>query len=103
MEMSPSRKPLRYPATRTLLRDEGNCSWTLERTCPVWRLTRHYQSFVPLASLFEDVAVELLEAKGIYLHPGHFYEITSNGCFIVSLITLEQSFSEASRQPLAFF
>jgi aspartate/methionine/tyrosine aminotransferase len=58
---------------------------------------------VPATRSDEDVAAELLEAKGIYLHPGHFYEITSNGCFMVSLITPEQSFSETSRQPLGFF
>jgi alanine-synthesizing transaminase len=58
---------------------------------------------VPATHSDEDAAVELLAAKGIYVHPGHFYEIASDGYFVVSLILPEQAFSEASRQLLMFF
>jgi len=58
---------------------------------------------VPATRSDEDLAVELLRAKGIYVHPGHFYEIASDGYFVVSLILTEQVFSEASRQLLMFF
>jgi len=58
---------------------------------------------VPATHSDENAAVELLAAKGIYVHPGHFYEIGSDGYFVVSLIVPEQAFSEASRQLLMFF
>ena len=40
----------------------------------------------------EDLALELLTAMGVYLHPGHFYDFTSNGFLVVSLIAAESDF-----------
>jgi hypothetical protein len=45
----------------------------------------------------------LLTNKGIYLHPGHFYDFQSDGYLIVSLIMQEREFSEGIRQLLSAF
>jgi len=49
---------------------------------------------VPATRSDEDLAIELLSTKGVYVHPGHFYEFPSDGHLIVSLITPEQIFAE---------
>jgi len=48
---------------------------------------------VPVTRSDEDLALELLAAKGVYLHPGHFYDFPSRGTVVVSLITPENEFS----------
>jgi alanine-synthesizing transaminase len=48
---------------------------------------------VPVTCSDEELALELLEAKGVYLHPGHFYDFPSKGTVVVSLITPEDEFS----------
>jgi alanine-synthesizing transaminase len=48
---------------------------------------------VPVALSDEELALELLAAKGVYLHPGHFYDFPPRGTVVVSLITPENEFS----------
>jgi alanine-synthesizing transaminase len=48
---------------------------------------------VPVTRSDDDLAVELLAAKGIYLHPGHFYDFPSDGFLVISLICPESEFS----------
>jgi alanine-synthesizing transaminase len=48
---------------------------------------------VPVTCSDEELALELLVAKGVYLHPGHFYDFPSRGTVVVSLITPEDEFS----------
>jgi alanine-synthesizing transaminase len=50
----------------------------------------------------EDLAVALLTALGVSLHPGHFYEFPSEGYLVVSLIMSEQSFAEGISYLLSF-
>jgi len=50
---------------------------------------------VPATRSDDDLAIELLRTHGVYLHPGHFYDFSSDGYLIVSLITLEVNFSQA--------
>jgi len=40
----------------------------------------------------EDLALELLQTKGIYLHPVHFYDLTSRGSLVLSLLTHPKDF-----------
>lgn len=47
---------------------------------------------VPATRSDEDVAVQLLEEHGVYVHPGHFYDFASDGYLVVSLITREEDF-----------
>jgi alanine-synthesizing transaminase len=58
---------------------------------------------VPAGRSDEDLTIELLTAKGVYVHPGHFYDFPSDGYLIVSLITQEQQFAEGVRLLLSMF
>jgi alanine-synthesizing transaminase len=58
---------------------------------------------VPATRSDDDLAVELLKTKGIYVHPGHFYDFPSDGFLIVSLIMQEREFAEGIRLLLSAF
>jgi alanine-synthesizing transaminase len=58
---------------------------------------------VPATRSDDDLAVELLTTKGIYVHPGHFYDFQGDGYLIVSLIMQEREFAEGIRQLLSVF
>jgi alanine-synthesizing transaminase len=49
---------------------------------------------VPAIRSDEELALELLAAKGVYVHPGHFYDFPSKGTVVVTLILAEQGFAE---------
>src|SRR6266446_480855 len=49
---------------------------------------------VPAIRSDEDLALELLTAKSVYVHPGHFYDFPTDGFLVVSLITPETIFSK---------
>jgi len=49
---------------------------------------------VPAVRSDEDLAIELLTAKNVCVHPGHFYDFRSDGFLVVSLITPEAIFSK---------
>lgn len=51
----------------------------------------------------EELAIELLEKKDVYVHPGHFFDFPADGHLIVSLITPEPVFSEGIRRLLSMF
>jgi alanine-synthesizing transaminase len=57
---------------------------------------------VPAIRSDEDLALELLASKGVYLHPGHFYDFPSDGFLVVSLITQGTVFSKGMAKTLAF-
>lgn len=58
---------------------------------------------VPAMRSDEDLAIELLTAKGVYAHPGHFYDFQADGYLIVSLITPEKDFAEGVKRLLSMF
>src|SRR5947209_7233843 len=58
---------------------------------------------VPATRSDEELAIELLEKRDVYVHPGHFYDFPSEGHLIVSLITREQTFAEGIRLLLSIF
>jgi aspartate/methionine/tyrosine aminotransferase len=47
---------------------------------------------IPRTISDDDLAFELLQARGVYLHPGHFYDFPKDGYLVVSLITPEAEF-----------
>ena len=49
---------------------------------------------VPATHSDEEVAIELLRQRDVYLHPGHFYDFHQQGFLAVSLITPENVFAE---------
>jgi alanine-synthesizing transaminase len=58
---------------------------------------------VPATRSDEDLAIELLESKNVYLHPGHFYDFPSDGYLVVSLITPTRAFEEGIGRLLSMF
>jgi len=55
---------------------------------------------VPATRSDEDLAIELLTNKGIYLHPGHFYDFPSEGYLVAGLITQEKAFARGMTNAL---
>jgi alanine-synthesizing transaminase len=55
---------------------------------------------VPVTQTDEDLAVELLKAKSVLVHPGHFYDFPSDGHIVLSLITPADEFGEGIRRVL---
>jgi alanine-synthesizing transaminase len=58
---------------------------------------------IPATRSDEDLALLLLETKGVYAHPGHFYDFPTDGFLVVSLITPEEDFAEGIEQLLSMF
>ena len=56
---------------------------------------------VPSTRSDEDLAIELLTTKGVYVHPGHFFEFPSDGYLVFSLITPEQTFAKGTTRLLS--
>jgi len=53
---------------------------------------------VPAIRSDEELAIEMLTAKDVYVHPGHFYDFPSEGYLVVSLITPESDFGEGMKR-----
>jgi alanine-synthesizing transaminase len=49
----------------------------------------------------EELAVDLLEKRGVYLHPGSFFGFSGDRYLVVSLITPEQEFDEGIERIIA--
>lgn len=49
---------------------------------------------VPATRSDEDLAIELVQSSGVYLHPGHFYDFSGEGNLVVSLIAPEAEFAQ---------
>jgi aspartate/methionine/tyrosine aminotransferase len=58
---------------------------------------------VPATRSDEDVAIELLNVQGVYVHPGHFYDFPTDGYLIVSLIAPERDFNEGIKRLMSMF
>jgi aspartate/methionine/tyrosine aminotransferase len=58
---------------------------------------------VPATRSDEDLAVDLIEERGVYVHPGHFYDFESDGYLVVSLITPPADFEEGIGRLLSMF
>ncbi len=56
---------------------------------------------VPATRSDEDLVLELLARKGVYAHPGHFYDFPSEGTVVVSLIVPEREFAEGISRILS--
>ena len=47
---------------------------------------------VPATRSDEELTLVLLDEKGVYVHPGHYYDFSSDGYLVVSLICEEREF-----------
>jgi alanine-synthesizing transaminase len=57
---------------------------------------------VPAIRSDEELALELLAAKSVYVHPGHFYDFPSDGFLVVSLISKAPDFLAGIAKALQF-
>ncbi|HET7871472.1 MAG TPA: pyridoxal phosphate-dependent aminotransferase [Terriglobales bacterium] len=76
------------------LREQSHCS-RLEVEGGWYAIVR-----IPATRSDEDLAIALLEERGVYIHPGHFYDLPE-GYIVVSLITPERDFALGIEQVLA--
>jgi len=58
---------------------------------------------VPATRSGEELALELLATKGVYVHPGHFYEFHSDSYLVLSLISPEMAFARGIRLLLSMW
>lgn len=58
---------------------------------------------VPATRSDEEFALELLAAKSVYVHPGHFYDFPRDGYLIVSLITAAPEFAKGIKSVLSMY
>src|SRR5215472_13265486 len=58
---------------------------------------------VPATRSDEDLALCLLNDSGVYVHPGHFYDFSSEGYLVVSLISGQREFSMGLKTLLVQF
>ena len=55
---------------------------------------------VPVTQTDEELAADLLRRKSVLVHPGHFYDFSSDGYLVLSLITPENEFTEGTKRLL---
>jgi len=58
---------------------------------------------VPATRSDEDLALSLLTDSGVYVHPGHFYDFSSDGYLVASLICEEVEFKTGLKDLLMPF
>jgi alanine-synthesizing transaminase len=56
---------------------------------------------VPAVQSDEELAVRLLEERGVLVHPGHFYDFADPGHLVISLLTRNDEFAEGAAELLA--
>ncbi len=55
---------------------------------------------VPATQSDEDLAIEILRAENVLVHPGHFYDFAADGYLVLSLITPPKMFREGVHRLL---
>jgi len=58
---------------------------------------------VPSLASEEDLALELLTADGVWIHPGYFFDFPRESFLVVSLLTPEAAFSDGVTRILRHF
>jgi alanine-synthesizing transaminase len=58
---------------------------------------------VPVTRSDEELAIALLKEKSVLVHPGHFYDFPNDGYLVLSLIALEEEFSQGIAKVLEMF
>jgi alanine-synthesizing transaminase len=58
---------------------------------------------VPVTRSDEELAIELISSRDVYVHPGHFFDFPGDGHLVVSLLAPESVFSEAITRLISFF
>jgi alanine-synthesizing transaminase len=58
---------------------------------------------VPATRSDEDLALEILATKSVYVHPGHFYDFPAEGYLVLSLITPTAEFAEGINKVISMY
>jgi alanine-synthesizing transaminase len=58
---------------------------------------------VPVTRSDEELAIELISSRDVYVHPGHFFDFPRDGYLVVSLLANESVFSDAISRLISFF
>jgi len=58
---------------------------------------------VPALPSDEKLAIALLNERGVFVHPGHFFDFARPGYIVVSLIVPQEDFAEGTRRVVAHF
>lgn len=58
---------------------------------------------VPVTRSDEELAIELISSRDVYVHPGHFFDFPGDGYLVVSLLAPETVFSEAISRLISYF
>jgi alanine-synthesizing transaminase len=56
---------------------------------------------VPVTVGDEELAIQLLTERDVYVHPGHFFDFSGDGYLVVSLIPQEEEFAEGMQRFLS--
>jgi alanine-synthesizing transaminase len=77
----------------------------LQKTCSRLEVEAGWYAVlrIPATQSDEDFALLLLESKGVYTHPGHFYDFSADGFLVVSLITPAEDFAEGIKLLFSSF
>jgi hypothetical protein len=88
-----------------LERTRTNLNWLdahLSPSLPISRLRTEGGWYavlkVPATQSDEDWAIELLSRDAVFVHPGHFYDFSSNGFLVISLLPPPEVFREGIRR-----
>lgn len=88
-----------------LERTRTNLNWLdahLSPSLPISRLRTEGGWYavlkVPATQADEDCAIELLSRDAVFVHPGHFYDFSSNGFLVISLLPPPEVFREGIRR-----
>jgi alanine-synthesizing transaminase len=57
---------------------------------------------VPVTQSDEDLAIAIMQSLSVLVHPGHFYDFSTDGYLVVSLITEPKEFAEGIKGVLRF-
>jgi aspartate/methionine/tyrosine aminotransferase len=74
-----------------------------QKTCERLRVDGGWYAVlrVPALQADEDLAIDLLRKVAVLVHPGHFYDFSSDGYLVISLITPGDIFREGVKLVLA--
>ena len=62
----------------------------------------HVPLRVPATRSDEDLAIELLEKQSVLVHPGHFYDFSSDGFLVISLLPTREEFRKGVRKLISY-
>src|SRR6266851_6616316 len=71
-----------------------------QKACTRLAVEGGWYAVLRVPATYPDLAIELLTTKGVYVHPGHFYEFSSDRFLVVSLLTPELQITQAVSEIL---